>query len=34
VSGIRDWIAELARTLDASGLEAVLSKNGKELLGT
>ncbi len=34
VSGIRDWIAKLAEKLDASGLEAVLSGNGKELLGT
>lgn len=33
-SGIRDWIAELATKLDASGLEAVLIENGKELLGT
>ena len=33
-SGIRDWIAKLAKKLDPSGLEAVLSKNGKELLGT
>ncbi len=29
VSGIRDWIAQL----DASVLEAVMIKNGKELLG-
>ena len=34
VSGIRDWIEELAKKLDSNGLEAVLSKNGKELLGT
>ena len=32
VSGIRDWIAKLASKLDSSGLEAVLSGNGKELL--
>ena len=33
VSGIHDWIAELATKLDPSGLEAVLIGNGKELLG-
>ncbi len=31
-SGIRDWIAKLERKLDAGALEAVLIKNGKELL--